>query len=385
MPDKNNKEYNIEDILASLDEDENEDDLDSTSILNDLDEQENDDDSMFDSFAKAFIEEAEEDVDILSVLEGLDNEESNNVEDEDDELIATLASDDEENTDDEEDIETLFNNLINAIKDLSDSSKDALAEEPTQILSMLDVEETSDLNVAGLQIDSNGVITDKGHNVNIKRLIIKDSYNGIKVRKLEKIFRGKWDNSPKLEEVVIEGDICIEKSFADCNNLRNFVFKGEDLEILDNNFDRSYLLFSKESNCDYIRFNNNSCYLLSRAASRPMYISVVSGCEVIGCEAFLYAWNQIIDLPRSLKRICASAFSQCKDLETIYLNEGLIRIDEEAFKDCTSLNDITIPSTVKYIGHNAFIGCNNLRKVYISKSTKFEFDTFPSSAELIYK
>lgn len=388
MPNKKNEEFDIEDILSSLDdEDESEDDeLDVTSILEDLDE-EDENDSMFDSFAKAFIEEAKEDVDdfdVLSVLEDLDNQSINHKDDEDDDLISILENEQNVESNDE-DIESLFDDFINALKSLSDDEKDSLSEDSTQILSMLEVEETSDLNVAGLQIDDNGVITDKGHNVNIKRLIIKDSYNGIKVTKLDRIFRAKWDNVPSLEEVIIENDIIIEKSFCDCDNLKKINIKGNNVEILDNNFDRCKKLTSNESHCEYIMMNDNQYYLLKRAESRPMYIGVMDGCQIIGCEAFLYAWNEIIDLPRSVKIICTSAFSQCKDLETIYLNEGLLRIDDEAFKDCICLTEIEIPTTVKYIGHNAFIGCSNLSKVVISKSTKIEFDSFSSHTKLIFR
>jgi hypothetical protein len=58
----------------------------------------------------------------------------------------------------------------------------------------------------------------------------------------------------------------------------------------------------------------------------------------------------------SLKKICKSAFTWCKNLVDVKLNEGLEEIDCGAFDYCTKLPKIEIPNSVKKIGNSAFGG-----------------------------
>lgn len=62
----------------------------------------------------------------------------------------------------------------------------------------------------------------------------------------------------------------------------------------------------------------------------------------------------------SLKRISASAFSECSNLQRLTLPEGIDALGERSFEDCTNLAVINIPSSVRHIGSFAFFGCKNL-------------------------
>ena len=65
-----------------------------------------------------------------------------------------------------------------------------------------------------------------------------------------------------------------------------------------------------------------------------------------------------------------NALSECINLETIELNEGVREIDESAFSDCRSLTSIVIPGTAETIGAYAFSGCRRLEAVQIGAGVK---------------
>ena len=59
------------------------------------------------------------------------------------------------------------------------------------------------------------------------------------------------------------------------------------------------------------------------------------------------------------------AFSNCKDLTSVTIPEGVTTIGDKAFNICKGLTSITIPNSVTYIGENAFSNCNGLTSVTI--------------------
>ncbi|RAW47480.1 hypothetical protein DQW92_01275, partial [Metamycoplasma hominis] len=69
-----------------------------------------------------------------------------------------------------------------------------------------------------------------------------------------------------------------------------------------------------------------------------------------------------ITIPSTVKEIGESAFSSCKNLKKVILNEGLEKIGDEAFYN-TNIESITIPASVKKFGYSAFFGCKNLKEV----------------------
>ena len=78
---------------------------------------------------------------------------------------------------------------------------------------------------------------------------------------------------------------------------------------------------------------------------------------------------QRIVIPSTVTMMCECAFYDCKELREVVLNEGLQKIENRAFADCISLQTITIPSTItnnKY----AFCGCINLREVVLKEGIK---------------
>ncbi|RBI46854.1 leucine-rich repeat domain-containing protein, partial [Metamycoplasma hominis] len=82
--------------------------------------------------------------------------------------------------------------------------------------------------------------------------------------------------------------------------------------------------------------------------------------------AYLDKKTTKVTIPSSVKEIGKGAFSDCKNLKEVILNEGLEKIGDEAFSS-TKIESITIPGSVKEIGGRAFSGCTNLEEVSLNE------------------
>lgn len=401
MPNKKNNEFDVEDILSSLDDDEEiqeDEDLDILSILEDLDEQVEE-------------EKEDEDIDVLSILEDLDEQVeeekeaklntsglsfndyaksliadlegeiySNNNSNEEADVISALEDlDDEEDEYSDLSIEELFNEFVDSVKKLSDNEKDTLEEK----VNKNKILETSDLTVAGLTISTDGIITATKFNKDLRKLTIKKSYNGILVRQLESV-AVSMDDDIMLEQVIIEGDVCINSCFEGCPNLNDIISKGK-IEIGSYNFVSVPELLTISNGCDYIRVNGFDYYALKKGVYKSPKVIVENGCQCICSHAFLFSKIEAVQIPSSVKTICKSAFAESYELKNVSLSEGLEYINESAFNSCRALKSIDIPSSVVYIGNEAFAGCDNLVEVKISRKCKFESDSFPQGVRFTYK
>ena len=63
--------------------------------------------------------------------------------------------------------------------------------------------------------------------------------------------------------------------------------------------------------------------------------------------------------------ISENAFSDCYNLTSVTIPDGVASIGAEAFYGCTNLTSVTIPDSVTSIGSLAFYGCTNLTSVTI--------------------
>ncbi|AUW37073.1 hypothetical protein C1937_01235 [Metamycoplasma hominis] len=90
------------------------------------------------------------------------------------------------------------------------------------------------------------------------------------------------------------------------------------------------------------------------------------GLEKIGAYAFDYTNIKSITIPGSVKEIGQRAFSNCQNLKEVILNEGLEKIGAGAFNH-TNIESITIPGSVKEIGESAFYACWNLKEVILNE------------------
>ena len=89
-------------------------------------------------------------------------------------------------------------------------------------------------------------------------------------------------------------------------------------------------------------------------------------------------WQEIkekvkdLEIQDGITLIGKKAFSDFKNLSTVYLPRGMKRIDYQVFKNCSSLKFINFPDSLKVIGDGAFANCSSL-----------EFINFPDSLEYI--
>jgi len=90
------------------------------------------------------------------------------------------------------------------------------------------------------------------------------------------------------------------------------------------------------------------------------------GLTSIGKYAFTCCSSlQSIVIPSAIVEICSRTFDSCTNLRDVVLNNGIKKIGQSTFAYCTSLQQSTIPSTVIEIEQYAFRGCRRLREVVI--------------------
>lgn len=100
-------------------------------------------------------------------------------------------------------------------------------------------------------------------------------------------------------------------------------------------------------------------------------------------------------MPSTIKKIGKEAFSGCKNLEAIYLPNGLEELHEHAFVNCDKLNVLGImdgdtykaelPSSLKYVGQQVFANDVSLVKITIPAfDGDTEGDLLKSSTGLFY-
>lgn len=78
-----------------------------------------------------------------------------------------------------------------------------------------------------------------------------------------------------------------------------------------------------------------------------------------------------VKLGDGVKNIPNNFLSECTNLETLEIGNGITKIGNHAFEH-TNITSITIPDSVTAIGEQAFNGCTSLTEVNISKNSKLE-------------
>lgn len=85
----------------------------------------------------------------------------------------------------------------------------------------------------------------------------------------------------------------------------------------------------------------------------------------IDYEAFRDCPITSVTIPKTVKTIGYSAFSDCHYLKNVTIGNSVTTIGEAAFYRCTGLTSISIPTSVKAIGDNAFACCYGLENISI--------------------
>ena len=86
-------------------------------------------------------------------------------------------------------------------------------------------------------------------------------------------------------------------------------------------------------------------------------------------NAFSESWLTSVMLPANCKSIGDGAFSNCRNLNSIFLNDGLENIGHLAFAGCTELTSVVFPATLTDCGSNPFSGSGVVYASFADGST----------------
>ena len=93
-------------------------------------------------------------------------------------------------------------------------------------------------------------------------------------------------------------------------------------------------------------------------------------------RVYRYIWDDVenddrqdlIRIKIRCKSIPSCAFRQCKNLETVIMEDVVEEIGMSAFINCESLVHVKLSTNIKYIGMGAFEGCKSLPSITIPES-----------------
>lgn len=88
--------------------------------------------------------------------------------------------------------------------------------------------------------------------------------------------------------------------------------------------------------------------------------------EICDSAYVKHSFNNVI-LPKYIKRIGESSFSNCKNLVNITFNENLEIIDDCAFYACEKIKELNFPSTLRKIEASSFFGCIALESIKLNQ------------------
>lgn len=113
-------------------------------------------------------------------------------------------------------------------------------------------------------------------------------------------------------------------------------------------------------------------------------VNIPKSVKKIGASAFVVCRKlRKLDIPEGVEEIADYTFEHCDLLEAVNIPESVKRIGLNAFYDCESLKNITLPSGLTELGISALAKCVKLKKIEIPKTLKEISDhAFESCVEL---
>ena len=160
-------------------------------------------------------------------------------------------------------------------------------------------------------------------------------------------------------------------AFESCKSLTDVTFPKSlkvicDAAFYSCSFDAVFLPYGTE----YVGSYSFGNLFPSDESEKLKKIELADTIKFIGDEAFACSGVTEIATPQSLEYL-GSAFSNCRRLKTVTLNDGLKEIGA-AFLD-TSIEKLRIPSSVVKIGSEMCWGCNLLREVSFAEIGKLKY------------
>ena len=202
------------------------------------------------------------------------------------------------------------------------------------------------------------------------------NYQGTK-KQWNAIYKGRSWNDSTGNYTVVCTDGTLEKEFQIWQGDKSNGFKYQATE-----YGKSWILSEFESKdiSDTIvipaKYDGLPVTEIGNNAFSNCYniysITIPDGVTSIGERAFAECFMLIdISVPNSIKTIGDEAFYGCMYLTDITLPDTVTRIGESVFRYCVSLTDITIPDSVTSIGERAFASCLGLTSITIPSGVTY--------------
>lgn len=110
--------------------------------------------------------------------------------------------------------------------------------------------------------------------------------------------------------------------------------------------------------------------ILKNYTGESLNVVIPEGVTAISSSAFSHCKNlQSVTIPDSVTPISESAFFGCSSLQSVTIPDAVTSISEYAFCRC-SMQSVRIPDSVTSIGHHAFDGCSSLKILTIPNAVK---------------
>lgn len=108
----------------------------------------------------------------------------------------------------------------------------------------------------------------------------------------------------------------------------------------------------------------------------------------IGDGAFKGGNMRSVKLGKSIEELGNNAFSDCKSLESVTIENATVKIGDRAFSNCSKLKDLYIGAenalgTGLYIGAGAFSNCRSLESVTLTNCTYIGAEAFRGCSDLL--
>ena len=95
----------------------------------------------------------------------------------------------------------------------------------------------------------------------------------------------------------------------------------------------------------------------------PNSVTIIRASAFNNCRAL-----QSVSIPNSVTGIGDNAFNNCRALQSVSIPNSVTSIEDNAFNSCYALQSVSIPNSVKSIGDNTFNNCYALQSISIPNS-----------------
>lgn len=196
-------------------------------------------------------------------------------------------------------------------------------------------------------------------------------------------------NCNSLIELNIPNGVTVinSRAFAMCRSLRSVnipesvMHIGAEAFILCNSLVKFTGKFASADGQCLVVDNTLNSFALGSGVTQyaiPSDVTKIGWGSVANCESL----TSVI-IPNGVTIIEQYAFEKCANLSSVVIGESVVTIDQCAFSGCASLTSVIIPDRVKEIFASVFYGCSSLKSVTIGAGVTIMADAvFANCASL---